>query len=126
MGEQDPFVCRRCTRLPGPPGAGRRPGTAGPYGLSTLGNAGRTVCAVLGRFPAGCPSFPGDPEGSGLPGRSRTPRPVAGVARSYTTPGDGWHTIWRTLANPGECSPDRVYRPAAGYGQLSREPGGLT
>jgi hypothetical protein len=24
------------------------------------------------------------------------------VARSYVTPGRGWHTIWRTLANPGE------------------------
>lgn len=26
----------------------------------------------------------------------------AEVARSYVTPGRGWHTIWRTLANPGE------------------------
>ncbi|GGW81227.1 hypothetical protein GCM10010320_73960 [Streptomyces caelestis] len=25
-----------------------------------------------------------------------------GVARSYLTPDDQWHTIWRTLANPGE------------------------
>jgi hypothetical protein len=25
-----------------------------------------------------------------------------GVARSYLTPGGHWHTIWRTLANPGE------------------------
>jgi hypothetical protein len=24
------------------------------------------------------------------------------VARSYLTPDDPWHTIWRTLANPGE------------------------
>ncbi|GHG52325.1 hypothetical protein GCM10018779_13390 [Streptomyces griseocarneus] len=31
-------------------------------------------------------------------------RRVAGVARSYITPGRGWHTIWRTLANPGEYS----------------------
>ncbi|CAD5914625.1 protein of unknown function [Streptomyces sp. KY75] len=29
----------------------------------------------------------------GLPG---------GVALSYLTPGHGWQTIWRTLANPGE------------------------
>lgn len=29
---------------------------------------------------------------------------VAGVARSYLTPGRGWHTMWRTLANPGEYS----------------------
>lgn len=27
-----------------------------------------------------------------------------GVARSYSTPDDQWHTIWRTLANPGEYS----------------------
>lgn len=26
----------------------------------------------------------------------------AEVARSYVTPGRGWQTIWRTLANPGE------------------------
>ncbi|WP_328429840.1 hypothetical protein [Streptomyces sp. NBC_00443] len=25
-----------------------------------------------------------------------------GVARSYLTPDAQWHTIWRTLANPGE------------------------
>jgi hypothetical protein len=25
-----------------------------------------------------------------------------GVARSYLTPDAHWHTIWRTLANPGE------------------------
>ncbi|GAA3587033.1 hypothetical protein GCM10022295_80710 [Streptomyces osmaniensis] len=25
-----------------------------------------------------------------------------GVARSYLTPVAQWHTIWRTLANPGE------------------------
>jgi len=25
-----------------------------------------------------------------------------GVARSYMTPVAQWHTIWRTLANPGE------------------------
>jgi hypothetical protein len=25
-----------------------------------------------------------------------------GVARSYLTPEVHWHTIWRTLANPGE------------------------
>lgn len=25
-----------------------------------------------------------------------------GVARSYLTPDVQWHTIWRTLANPGE------------------------
>ncbi|GAA2515211.1 hypothetical protein GCM10010423_03010 [Streptomyces levis] len=25
-----------------------------------------------------------------------------GVARSYLTPDGRWHTIWRTLANPGE------------------------
>ncbi len=25
-----------------------------------------------------------------------------GVAHSYLTPGAPWHTIWRTLANPGE------------------------
>ncbi|GAA1377893.1 hypothetical protein ACFPK5_39085 [Streptomyces beijiangensis] len=25
-----------------------------------------------------------------------------GVALSYLTPGRGWHTIWRTLANRGE------------------------
>ncbi|GGX01470.1 hypothetical protein GCM10010297_23870 [Streptomyces malachitofuscus] len=24
------------------------------------------------------------------------------VARSYSTPDGPWHTIWRTLANPGE------------------------
>jgi hypothetical protein len=24
------------------------------------------------------------------------------VARSYLTPDAQWHTIWRTLANPGE------------------------
>ncbi|GHF34621.1 hypothetical protein GCM10017776_61380 [Streptomyces griseoluteus] len=26
----------------------------------------------------------------------------AGVALSYLTPDVHWHTIWRTLANPGE------------------------
>jgi hypothetical protein len=25
-----------------------------------------------------------------------------GVALSYLTPDGHWHTIWRTLANPGE------------------------
>ncbi|GAA3130053.1 hypothetical protein GCM10010449_58950 [Streptomyces rectiviolaceus] len=25
-----------------------------------------------------------------------------GVAHSYLTPGVPWHTMWRTLANPGE------------------------
>ncbi|GAA2368532.1 hypothetical protein GCM10010378_04710 [Streptomyces viridochromogenes] len=41
------------------------------------------------------------------PGRPDTPWGVApgdrvGVAHSYLTPGAQWHTIWRTLANPGE------------------------
>ncbi|GGR27708.1 hypothetical protein GCM10010219_35860 [Streptomyces netropsis] len=30
--------------------------------------------------------------------------PGAGVARSYITPDRRWHTIWRTLAKPGEYS----------------------
>ncbi|GAA0941136.1 hypothetical protein GCM10009574_063790 [Streptomyces asiaticus] len=28
--------------------------------------------------------------------------PPGRVTRSYITPLYGWHTIWRTLANPGE------------------------
>ncbi|GAA2449089.1 hypothetical protein GCM10010421_46680 [Streptomyces glaucus] len=50
-----------------------------------------------------------------LPGTSAHTRPAVpahpgecpcgdrvGVARSYLTPDAPWHTIWRTLANPGE------------------------
>ncbi|GHF54595.1 hypothetical protein GCM10018783_24400 [Streptomyces griseosporeus] len=33
---------------------------------------------------------------------SRSGGDRVGVARSYLTPVARWHTIWRTLANPGE------------------------
>ena len=41
------------------------------------------------------PARPGAPWGMSLGDR-------VGVALSYLTPDAQWHTIWRTLANPGE------------------------
>ncbi|GGV31322.1 hypothetical protein GCM10010495_54860 [Kitasatospora herbaricolor] len=32
------------------------------------------------------------------------PDPEGGVAHLYITPRCHWHTMWRTLAKPGECS----------------------
>ena len=41
------------------------------------------------------PALTGTPWGMSLGDR-------VGVAHSYLTPVAQWHTIWRTLANPGE------------------------
>jgi len=77
MGETDPFVCQQY----------------------------RCVCATevpvrrhVSRCRATRPGRPGAPWGM-------HPSYVGdrvGVARSYLTPDAQWHTIWRTLANPGE------------------------
>ncbi|GGY33810.1 hypothetical protein GCM10010384_46270 [Streptomyces djakartensis] len=46
-------------------------------------------------------SAPPGPDARGHPGECPCGDRV-GVALSYLTPDDQWHTIWRTLANPGE------------------------
>ncbi|HET6360389.1 hypothetical protein, partial [Streptomyces sp.] len=40
--------------------------------------------------------------GTGSPPGEWSPGNRVGVAHSYPTPDARWHTIWRTLANPGE------------------------
>lgn len=46
----------------------------------------------------------------------------AGVAHIHLTIASGWQTIWRTLANPGECS--RPVRTAISV-KCAEEPGGI-
>ncbi|MFQ6147627.1 hypothetical protein ACWEGQ_33730 [Streptomyces seoulensis] len=58
-----------------------------------MGETDPFVCLLLTR--AARPGRPGAPWGMSLGDR-------VGVARSYLTPVAQWHTIWRTLANPGE------------------------
>ncbi|GAA0930158.1 hypothetical protein GCM10009549_53360 [Streptomyces thermoalcalitolerans] len=59
-----------------------------------MGDTDPFVCLLLhARCPR--PGRLGAPWGMSLGDR-------AGVARSYLTPDGQWHTIWRTLANPGE------------------------
>ncbi|GHF22552.1 hypothetical protein GCM10018772_55210 [Streptomyces fumanus] len=53
--------------------------------LSRRSAGGRAARPAAGGHPGECPRG----------GR-------VGVARSYSTPVRPWHTIWRTLANPGE------------------------
>ncbi|GDY60926.1 hypothetical protein SAV14893_003190 [Streptomyces avermitilis] len=58
-----------------------------------MGETDPFVCLQVAALPAPVAvSHPGE-----CPGGHRV-----GVARSYLTPEVHWHTIWRTLANPGE------------------------
>jgi hypothetical protein len=58
-----------------------------------MGETDPFVCLPDAALPA--------PVGLGHPGECPWGNRV-GVAHSYLTPDDHWHTIWRTLANPGE------------------------
>ncbi|GAA3770898.1 hypothetical protein GCM10022403_002810 [Streptomyces coacervatus] len=58
-----------------------------------MGETDPFVC--LRRQCATRPGTSGAPWGMSLGDR-------VGVAHSYLTPDAQWHTIWRTLANPGE------------------------
>ncbi|GAA5037808.1 hypothetical protein GCM10023335_86360 [Streptomyces siamensis] len=58
-----------------------------------MGDTDPFVCLRVAALPApAAPEHPGE-----CPCGNRV-----GVARSYLTPEVHWHTIWRTLANPGE------------------------
>ncbi|GAA3291078.1 hypothetical protein GCM10020295_06980 [Streptomyces cinereospinus] len=62
-----------------------------------MGETDPFVC--LRRHRATRTDRPGAPWGMHQPYREGD---RVGVARSYLTPVGRWHTIWRTLANPGE------------------------
>ncbi|GAB1333827.1 hypothetical protein ACE1SV_04170 [Streptomyces sp. E-15] len=91
MGETDPFVCLLC--LPVRPPSG--PVLAAACPASVVPGACAHPARPPGHTLGNVPVVRGRRAVTGGGGR-------AGVALSYLTPDGPWHTIWRTLANPGE------------------------
>jgi hypothetical protein len=84
-----------------------------PYDGVPNGRGGADTADVAGCMVSGIPSYAGGscplaaPPGTAvrtLGSAGPNPDGTEWVARSYRTPACGWHTIWRTLANPGESS----------------------
>ena len=73
----------------------QRPGRGGHGGRCCVHGRDRSL-----RVPAN--SAPPDPAAVGAPWGVPPAVTGVGVAHSYPTPVAPWHTIWRTLANPGE------------------------
>ncbi|GHJ25873.1 hypothetical protein TPA0910_03060 [Streptomyces hygroscopicus subsp. sporocinereus] len=82
------------------PGSCRRYGRGGADTEDDAAYMGETDPFVCRRI-----AYAPGPGGGAAPWGMRSVQlepPPGRVTRSYITPPCGWHTIWRTLANPGE------------------------